>query len=160
MIRKASDVRSMNLKNTKKPNGHSGNWYDDVVNNDMELDDPPAANNGWDRMDIEGSNDGEVVYDNLMQETIQYGQVLEAEFRDDPRREIHKSLNDAFALLAYEDPYNSKELSHLLRHEGRVAVAEELNSAILGMCSFHIIHEQQLFSHKNMINPFLSFGLY
>jgi hypothetical protein len=33
--------------------------------------------------------------------------------------------------MAYQDPLNAKEVSHLLDPNGRVAVAEELNSAIL-----------------------------
>lgn len=132
MIRRAAEIRSHTMRNSKKSNGHQGHWYEDEVSHEMELDDPPLASNGWDKMDVEGSSDSQADYNRLLDETIQYGQVLQAEFQHDPRREVHKSLQDAFALLAYEDPINSKEVSHLLKREGRVAVAEELNSAILG----------------------------
>jgi Ran-binding protein 9/10 len=132
MIREAAEIRN-NTMNTKKSNGHhGGDWYDDVINHDMELDDL-SVNNGWDKMDTEGTNNGQADYDKLLNETLTYGRILQAEFEHDPRREVQKSLRDAFALLAYEDPLNAKEVSHLLKREGRVTVAEELNSAILGM---------------------------
>lgn len=133
MIRRAAEIRSVTINGSKKTNGHAGDWYDDVINHEMELDDPPVTQNGWDRMDTESTHDSQADYNRLLVETIQYGQVLQAEFQHDPRREVQKSLSDAFALLAYEDPINSKELSHLLKREGRVSVAEELNAAILGI---------------------------
>jgi hypothetical protein len=133
MIRRAAEIRSVTINGSKRTNGHAGDWYDDVINHDMELDDPPVGQNGWDKMDTESTHDSQSDYNSLLQETIQYGQVLQAEFEHDPRREIQKSLTDAFALLAYEDPINSKEVSHLLRRDGRVSVAEELNAAILGI---------------------------
>jgi hypothetical protein len=130
MIREAAEIRNNTMMNTRKSNGHGGgDWYDDVINHDMELDDL----SGWDKMDTEGTNNSQADYDKLLNETLTYGQILQAEFEHDPRQEVQKSLRDAFALLAYEDPLNAKEVSHLLKREGRVAVAEELNSAILGM---------------------------
>jgi len=130
MIRKAAEIRE-NTINGKKSNGHGSDWYDDVNNHDMELDDPPAANNGWDKMDTDGSIVSEADYNSMLSKTMSYGAELQREFQHDPRREVQKALGDTFALLAYEDPINSKEVSHMLRRDGRVAVAEELNSAIL-----------------------------
>jgi len=130
MIRQAAEIREGTI-NGKRSNSHGNDWYEDVINHDMELDDLPTASNGWDKMDTEGSNDIQVDHDRMLNETMAYGTILQAEFQDDPRREVQKSLSDTFALLAYEDPINSKEVSHLLKRDGRVAVAEELNSAIL-----------------------------
>lgn len=131
MIRRAAEIRAGSI-NAKRSNGHGGDWYEDVINHDMELDDPQVSSNGWDKMDTESTHDIQADYTKMLEDTINYGKILQAEFRDDPRREVKKSLEDAFALLAYEDPMNSKEVSHLLKREGRVTVAEELNSAILG----------------------------
>jgi hypothetical protein len=136
MIRRAAEIRSVTINVSKKSNGHAGEWYDDVINHDMELDEPSVTHNGWDRMDTEGTHDSQADYTRLLDETIQYGQELQAEFQHDPRREVQTSLREAFALLAYEDPINSKEVSHLLKREGRVSVAEELNAAILGTATF------------------------
>jgi hypothetical protein len=82
-------------------------------------------------MDTEETVDNQLDYQDLLQDTLMYGQVLQAEFKNDPRREVSKALEDAFALMAYQDPLNAKEVAYLLDPSGRVAVAEELNSAIL-----------------------------
>ena len=114
----------------KKANGH--NYYEEYVDHGMELDDQAQSNN-WDRMETEDTANTQSEYYKLVGETLLYGQELAAEFKDDPRREMKKALDDVFALMAYPDPFNSKEVSHLLDPSGRVAVAEELNSAILRM---------------------------
>ena len=132
MIRQAAEMHASSATNgSRKTNGHGGDWYDEIINHDMELDDHQGQNNNWDKMDTEEPAEIQVEYQNLLQETLMYGQVLQAEFKDDPRREVGKALEDAFALIAYEDPLSAKEVSHLLDPSGRVAVAEELNSAIL-----------------------------
>jgi len=109
-------------------NGHNGVWYDDAINHEMEIDD--HQQNSWDRMDTE-EIPGHMDYQMLLEETLRYGQDLQAEFKDDPRREVTKALDEAFSLMAYQDPLNAKAVSHLLDPSGRVAVAEELNAAIL-----------------------------
>jgi Ran-binding protein 9/10 len=155
MIRRAAEIRSVTINGSKKSNGHAGDWYDDMINHDMELDEPPVTHNGWDRMDTEGTHDSQADYTRLLGETIQYGQELQAEFQHDPRREVQKSLQDAFALLAYEDPINSKEVSHLLKREGRVSVAEELNAAILGTTtslSLVIFRELSEVKYANLVS--------
>ena len=116
----------------KKANGH--NYYEEFVDQGMEIDDQ-SLNNTWDRMDTEDSSNNQVEYDKLMQETLLYGRDLAAEYKDDPRREVKKALEDIFALMAYKDPFSSKDVCHLLDPSGRVAVAEELNSAILRKAS-------------------------
>ncbi|KAH9906687.1 SPRY domain-containing protein [Xylariomycetidae sp. FL2044] len=106
----------------KKSNGHS---FDDIPNQ-MDVDESVFL----DRMDEDGL-DIQMDEGNLLGETIAYGRSLQAEFKDDPRREVSKTLNDVFALLAYSNPLQVKEIAPLLDRKGRVAVAEELNSAIL-----------------------------
>jgi hypothetical protein len=67
----------------------------------------------------------------LSQEALLYGVELQAEFAGDSRRETVKQLDDISSLFAYPNPLKVKEVAHLLDGSGRVAVAEELNSAIL-----------------------------
>ncbi len=87
----------------------------------MEIDD----------MEMEDGMDSSHESRSLVEEAITYGQNLYAEYSDDPRNEVRKALDDIFSLIAYENPLKEKEVAHLLDRKGRVAVAEELNSAIL-----------------------------
>ncbi len=64
---------------------------------------------------------------------MSYGQTLVREYRDE-KREYRKTLEDIFSLIAYDDAKSSVH-GHLLETGGRVQVAEELNSAILGKCT-------------------------
>lgn len=132
-------MHNTSINSAKKIGGHSGGWYDDIINHEMELDDhQEQVNNNWDKMNTEETENDQVEYHNLLDETLQYGQLLQAEFKDDPRREVKKALEDAFALMAYQDPLNATGVSHLLDPSGRVAVAEELNSAILRKLCFRL----------------------
>lgn len=133
MIRQGDEMNNSPPSNgTKKSNGHSGDWYDDIINHDMDLDDHHnQSNNNWDQMDTEEPTENRTEYEHLLEETLAYGQALQAEYKDDPRREVGKALEDVFALMAYQNPTASKEVAHLLDPAGRAAVAEELNSAIL-----------------------------
>lgn len=136
MIRQGAEMQNSTSSNgSKATNGHRGDWYDDIINHDMDLDDHQQSNN-WDRMDTEESPENQMEYQQLLQDTISYGQALQAEFKDDPRREVSQALQDAFALIAYQDPLNTRAVAHLLDPSGRTVVAEELNSVIL--CEFRL----------------------
>lgn len=140
MVRQMAEMHSSNSNNgSKKNSAHNGDWYDDIINHDMDLDDHQPQANNWDRMETDGGENLETDYQNLLSDTLLYGQDLQAEFKDDPRREVSKALEDAFSLIAYKDPINEKSVSHLLDPSGRVAVAEELNSAILRKSSLGLI---------------------
>ncbi|KAH0550885.1 hypothetical protein GP486_007751 [Trichoglossum hirsutum] len=109
---------------------HNDLYDDDVFEQEMELDDQVQNGSDWDRMETE-EGDAHMRYKNLTEETLHYGQLLQSEFRGDGRKEVKRALEETFSLLAYEDPKNSV-VAHLLEPSGRVPVAEELNSAILG----------------------------
>lgn len=114
MTRKEAE---MNLKQSTG-NGHSSSLPD----GDIDMDDLMPA---WQKMDTDSAPQ------DLTLETLQYGQTLRAEFHGDQRREVTKALDEIFSLMAYPNPLKEKEVAHLLDRKGRVAVAEELNSAIL-----------------------------
>jgi hypothetical protein len=110
---------------------------------EMELDEQLGVHNplpSWDNKDDDDeeldddddeTQDRDMKLQQLTQDTITYGMELRAEFANDPRREIKRALEDTFALIAYENVGESA-LAPLLEKGGRVPVAEELNSAILG----------------------------
>ncbi|KAI2601727.1 SPRY-domain-containing protein [Hypoxylon sp. NC1633] len=118
MVRKSAEL---SRASSKKSNGHS-----DDVPSKMDVDEHGFP----DQMEEDGL-DTQADQEDLLSRTIQYGQKLQSEFKDDPRREISKTLSEVFSLLAYPNPLQVKEVAHLLDRRGRVAVAEELNSAIL-----------------------------
>ena len=68
---------------------------------------------------------------NLLNDAIQYGMELQAEFSGDSRKEVKKALNDTFALIAYTDARDSV-LAEMMEGKGRVEIAEQVNGAILG----------------------------
>lgn len=104
----------------------------------MELDEQFGVNNpmpSLDDIDDDDLDDKQAKLQQLTANTIAYGQELGAEFANDPRREVKQALKDTFALIAYENAKESS-LAPLLEIDGRMPVAEELNSAILGMSSY------------------------
>ncbi|OBR07537.1 SPRY domain-containing protein [Colletotrichum higginsianum IMI 349063] len=125
MVRTAAEMRA--ASETKKSNGHNI----DISAQAMDLDANGTENGAWDQMDTEDSTEVPLDINELEIATLQYGQELHAEFKDDPRREVTKHLANIYALLAYANPLKEKDVVHLLDRKGRLAVAEELNSAIL-----------------------------
>lgn len=132
MIKQSTDLQAMLSKRSAGANGHT-NDHEGVFDHQMELDEQLNGNGGandWEKMDT-GDGDLHAKANQLTQDTILYGQELLSEFSKDPRREVKQSLETAFALMAYQDPKDSP-LASMLDDEERVAVAEDLNSAILG----------------------------
>lgn len=72
----------------------------------------------------------------LLRDALAYGKELNREFGSDPRPSIKKELQDTYALVAYSDARDSS-VGWLLDTKRRVEIAEEVNAAILGMCSLY-----------------------
>jgi Ran-binding protein 9/10 len=125
------------------------NGHTEVFEEDMELDedndndsfqtDTASNENTQPEVEVEAEAEADerkaapidpAKYDELLQEAMAYGQTLMREYRDE-KREYRKTLEDIFSLIAYDDAKASVH-GHLLETGGRVQVAEELNSAILG----------------------------
>ncbi|KPM44768.1 hypothetical protein AK830_g1819 [Neonectria ditissima] len=124
MVRKAAQLNTIN--DSKKSNGHAAAG----TSQDMDLDMNGSENPAWAALDADGTdNSAELV--ELERSMLEYGQALQAEYANDPRKEVAKALNEIWALVAYRNPLEEPQVSHLLDRNGRVAVAEELNSAIL-----------------------------
>ncbi|KAI0146204.1 SPRY domain-containing protein [Xylariaceae sp. FL1272] len=118
MITKAQEVNVGG-----KTNGHS---YEDA-HQKMDVDESASDDDSHE----EEGEDVRADTNELLEEAVRFGQALQAEFKDDPRREVTKALNDMFGLMAYRNPLGVKEIAPLLDRKGRTNVAEELNSAIL-----------------------------
>jgi len=128
LISKAADLKAQSDPKSKQKNASNGFGKDSAVEDeftqDMELDEQP---NGKPSTAEPGQSQQ---YDQLLTEAMNYGQVLQREYRDEQDGEWNKTLLDIFSLVAYENPRDSVH-GALLDRKGRVAVAEELNSAIL-----------------------------
>ena len=121
-----------------KANGRTPSPEREVLTHEMEID---ASDNDEEDAAVEDDEDEAMEpvdtadtfskQTTLTNEALKYGQELNSEFRDDPRTEVKQDLKDTFALIGYPDARESS-LAPLLRPEGRIPVAEELNGAILG----------------------------
>ena len=163
MIRKTADLQSGPSKSTKNTNNDGAAHdpsYNDVFENDMELDDPDKDDreddnsSNWDEMETEDAENN-LKYQELLQNTIEYGQALRLDYRDDPSKEVKKALEDTFSLMAYDDPRTSVH-GDLLENGGRVPVAEELNSAILGKFSPQFPRSHLHSCSRGILTHFLS----
>ncbi|EFX04282.1 ran-binding protein [Grosmannia clavigera kw1407] len=105
----------------KQSNGR-GRTDSHLSQQDMDIDDIDM---------VEDGTDGLPPSQSVVDEAIAYGQALQSEYINDARSEIRSALGEIFSLLAYTNPLKEKGVAHLLDQRGRVAVAEELNSAIL-----------------------------
>ena len=113
-------------KQPKALNGHT----EDTFGQAMDLDEPLNNGEDWDKMDMEDADNG-YKYQEKLDETLRYAQELKFEYKDDLSKEVKDTLQQIFALFAYEDPRVSPT-APVMDHSGRVPAAEELNSAILG----------------------------
>ena len=104
---------------------------DEVFEQEMELDGLTEAGDDWDRMETEEADGRYGTFEERMGEALKYAQELKQDYKDDKSKEVTDSLQEIFSLWAYEDSRNTPT-AHVLDPSGRVPVAEELNSAILG----------------------------
>ena len=131
MIRQSTELLDGSLsKQTKFTNGHSTAISDDDFEPEMDVDEQTNSADEWDKMETEEVDSG-LKYQGLLDMTLSYGRELKYEFRNDRSKHIEDAFRDIFSMFAYEDPRKSPT-AHLLDKAGRVPVAEELNSAILG----------------------------
>jgi Ran-binding protein 9/10 len=124
-----NDNENDSFQTTNTSNGNSLTDEDD----EEEEDDDDDEQEGVDFPNLNIPTENPTNYDDLLQEAMSYGQTLMREYRDE-KREYRKTLEDIFSLIAYDDAKASVH-GHLLETGGRVQVAEELNSAILGKSS-------------------------
>ncbi|KAJ5109737.1 SPla/RYanodine receptor SPRY [Penicillium argentinense] len=108
-----------------------------IFDQEMELD--GSENMGGVKLepeDLKMDTDGDVPsptvarFNELLTEAVQYGQRLRLDYNSGGEGVDLKMLDEVFSLVCYADPKSSIH-GHYLDSEGRVAVAEELNSAIL-----------------------------
>lgn len=126
MVRKAAQVHMTD--DSQRSNGYEPT----SGHQDMDLDMNGDEGTGWSgQVDDENGTPPLSPVSELEREMLVYGQQLQTEYAHDTRKEVTKTLEEIWALVAYKNPLKEPRVSHLLDRKGRVAVAEELNSAIL-----------------------------
>lgn len=132
MLRRSAELRDISAeRKSRSLNGHN----DDDFEPDMEMEETMHNADDWDRMDTEDSDHHGQKHQDILDETVRYGQELKYAYKDDHNKYVRDALIEIFSMFAYEDPRKGTT-SHLIDKSGRVPVAEELNSAILGTFLF------------------------
>ncbi|PYH42206.1 putative Ran-binding protein (RanBP10) [Aspergillus saccharolyticus JOP 1030-1] len=128
MMRRCSELSATAWKRVRPTNGLSNSA---VFDQEMELDDQVNEGDEWEveGMEIEDSETAAKSKE-LLTEAVQYGQQLFIDYPPEERGGDRKMLEDIFSLVAYQDARQSVH-GHYLDPANRIAVAEELNSAIL-----------------------------
>ncbi|GLA37714.1 hypothetical protein AnigIFM63309_004666 [Aspergillus niger] len=129
MMRRCNEPSPSPSKRGKSSNGLSDSSA--VFDQEMELDEQLQEGDGYeaDGMDME-ETESTARSNELLTEAVQYGQQLFLDYPPEERGGDRKMLDDIFSLVAYPDARRSVH-GHYLDPAGRIAVAEELNSAIL-----------------------------
>lgn len=122
MVRRAAEIRLQS--EGKKANGVDASQAMDVDTNGVEA-------GAWDSMDTEEGPEQVEELQDLERDVIEYGQQLQAEYRSDLRREVQKTLEDIWSLMAYPNPLREPKVAHLMDNKERSTVAEMVNSMIL-----------------------------
>jgi len=124
-------------------------WIDDEMN--MDIDDDasgplpyrPSSNESSSIMTStsysapDGEDVGEyqdlvVQYETALNEAINYGQTLSKNYQSDPRPELQQLFKKTFGIVAWEDPLEAGgSIADIVGHNSRVALAHEVNQAIL-----------------------------
>ncbi|OQE29749.1 hypothetical protein PENSTE_c002G09687 [Penicillium steckii] len=123
----SAPTKSNNRSSSPGPDEHA------VFDQEMELDDGEWNDDGMDTEEptTTAAAETNVRFSELLTEAVQYGQQLRMDYHNSGDDVLDlKMLDEVFSLVCYPDPKGSPH-GHYLDPEGRVAVAEELNSAIL-----------------------------
>lgn len=110
---------------------------------EMEVDDGFSDGEGMDTEEPRTVVDDTAKFHELLTEAVQYGQQLRMDYPSDEYGGDKQYLEDIFSLVAYPDPRSSVH-GHHLDASGRVAVADDLNAAILGMLSLTFLSYELL----------------
>lgn len=138
MMRKSQELLLSSGTDSSKRSASPGLDEHAVFDQEMELD----GDAGWDGVGMETeasqipspqTHERNERFNELLTEAVEYGQSLRLDYHHGDDGLDLKMLDEVFSLVCYPDPKGSPH-GHYLDPEGRVAVAEELNSAILGEC--------------------------
>lgn len=124
-------------------------WVEEDVDMDMDVDDDstmsmsPTKAFGHLHDSYVGLGDPSVTaissqYESALNAALFYGQTLSNDYQSDTRPECQELFKKTFGIVAWEDPLEAGgAVAELVGHDARVALAHELNQAILSGFSLH-----------------------
>ncbi|EAU92947.2 ran-binding protein 10 [Coprinopsis cinerea okayama7 len=120
-----------------------GDWLEDDMGMDVDDDatgylgpSTSTASNGHLNPVPEGSTSGSIPsvaqYEAAISAAIEYGQAISDDYKGDPRPEVQSLFKKTFGILAWDRPLEAgRDVAAFVSKEARVALANELNQAIL-----------------------------
>lgn len=90
-------------------------------------------------------------YESALNTAITYGQALSNDYQSDPRPELQQQFKKTLGIVAWEDPLEAGgAIADLASHDSRIALAHEINQAILSkaVTVFYSTASDRLFSHR------------
>ena len=152
MKKKMKRVREREVEQPKSMDSAQDVWMEEEMNMDIDEDapdnqhvEPPATSRPSgithaSESDPEASVSADgfaLQYEIALNAAILYGQSLSSDYQSDPRPELQRLFKNTFGIVAWEDPLEAgAPIADLVGHESRVALAHELNQAILSRRSF------------------------
>ncbi|KDR85244.1 hypothetical protein GALMADRAFT_233989 [Galerina marginata CBS 339.88] len=144
MKKKMKAIRAGEAEKHKSTDVVQNPWTDEEM--DMDIDEDaslyPASRtlpgDSFDRTMNGSQNDSTSAeniasqYESALNLAIVYGQKLSNDYQSDPRPELQQLFKNTFGIVAWEDPLEAGgPIADLAGHDARVALAHELNQAIL-----------------------------
>jgi len=152
MKRKMKKIREREVERPTNMDSAQDVWMEEEMNMDIDEDapgtlhvEPPASSRPsgithGSEPDPQASVSADrfaLQYETALNAAILYGQSLSSDYQSDPRPELQRLFKNTFGIVAWEDPLEAgAPIADLVGHESRVALAHELNQAILSRCSF------------------------
>lgn len=136
-------MKSLREKETEKRKEAEVAVHDGWMGEDMDMDVDDDATGPLTRYTPQGGNselDGDdntassiaTQYEAALNAAIMYGQQLSNDYQSDPRPELQQLFKKTFGIVAWEDPLEAGgPIAELVGDEARVALAHEINQAIL-----------------------------
>jgi len=150
MKKKMKSIREREMERPKDMDAAQDVWMEEEMNIDIDEDAPgylhvrplasrrPSAvahGNNFSEPDpasIISADRIALQYETALNAAILYGQSLSSDYQSDPRPELQRLFTNTFGIVAWEDPLEAGgPIAQIAGQESRVALAHELNQAIL-----------------------------
>lgn len=95
-------------------------------------------------------------YESALKAAINYGQLLSSDYQSNTRPEVQDMFRMTFGIVAWDDPAGTGgPVAELVSHNARIALAHEVNQAILSewTCVIQILYAADNLSLESLGRP-------